>query len=41
MNGEPSTDLIQLITRTQSLSSVDDLASPTDVVRRHCATTRE
>lgn len=31
MNGEPRTDLIQLITRTESLSSDDDLASPTDV----------
>jgi hypothetical protein len=31
MNGEPRTDLIQLITRTESLSSENDLASPTNV----------
>jgi len=31
MNGETRTDLIQLITRTESLSSDDDLASPTEV----------
>jgi hypothetical protein len=31
MSGEPRTDLIQLITRAESLSSDDDHASPTDV----------
>ena len=32
MNGEPRTDLIQLITRTESLSGDDDLcARPADV----------
>jgi hypothetical protein len=41
MNGEPRTDLIQLITRTESLSSDDDLASPTDVDSSNWATTRE
>jgi hypothetical protein len=39
MNGEPRTDLIELITRTGSLSGDDDLASarPT-LIRRHWAT---
>jgi hypothetical protein len=42
MNGEPRTDLIQLITRTESLSSDDDLAParPT-LIRRHWATSQE
>jgi hypothetical protein len=41
MNGEPRTDLIQLITRTESLSGDDylALARPT-LIHRHCATTR-
>jgi hypothetical protein len=39
VNGEPRTDLIQLITRTESFSGDDDLApaSPT-LIRRHWAT---
>ena len=42
MNGEPRTDLIQLITRTESLSGNDDLgpARPT-LIRCHKATTLE
>jgi hypothetical protein len=41
MNGEPRTDLIELITRTGSLSGDDDLAParPT-LIRRHFATFR-
>ena len=36
MNGEPRTDLIQLITRTESLSGDDDLApSRPTLIRRH------
>ena len=42
MNGEPRTDLIQLITRTESLSGNGDLgpARPT-LIRRHNATPKK
>jgi hypothetical protein len=42
MNGEPRTDLIQLITRTESLSGDDDSqARPADVDASHLATTQQ
>jgi len=41
-NSEPRTDLIQLITRTESLSADNDLAPiPPSFIHRHCATTQE
>jgi len=42
MNGEPRTDLIQLITRTESLSGNDDLGrARSTLIRRHKATRQE